>query len=65
MSASLRVVNIADNCIFLIGGVTLGQSGWSFSEHIGMRVFGKVVSYGHLGTHGRSTSPSNDCYTKI
>ena len=49
---------MADNCIFLLVRVTLGQSGWSISEHIGMRFFGKVVSYGHLGTSGRSTSPS-------
>ena len=64
MSASILIADIADNCIFLLGGVTLGQSGWSSSEHIGMNVFGKVVSYGHLGTPGRSTSPSNDFYTK-
>ena len=64
MAASIRIAYIADNCIFLLGGVTLGQSGWSSSVHIEMNVFGKVVSYGHLGTPGRSTSPSNDFYTK-
>ena len=64
MSAPILIANIADNCIFLLGGVTLGQSGWSIREHIGMNVFGKVVSYGHLGTPGRSSSPSNDFYTK-
>ena len=64
MSASIHVADIADNCIFLLGGVTLGQSGWSSSKHIGMNVFGNVVSYGHLGTPGRSTSPSNDFYAK-
>ena len=49
MFAWIVFADMADNCIFLLGGVTLGQSGWSISEHIGMRVFGKVVSYGHLG----------------
>ena len=64
ISASILVVDIADNCIFWLGGVTLGQSGWSTSEHIVMHVFGKVVSHGPFGTPGRSTSPSNDFYTK-
>ena len=41
MSASILVAYIADNCIFLLGGVTLGQSGWSSSEHIGMNVLEK------------------------
>ena len=64
MSASILVVDIADNCIFLLGGVTLGQSGWSTSKHIEMLVFGKVVAYGPLGTPGRSTSPSNYFYAR-
>ena len=64
MSVSILVVDIADNCIFLLGGVTLGQSGWSISKHIEMHVFGKVLSYGLFGTPGRSTSPSIDFYTK-
>ena len=65
MYASILVVDIADNCIFSLGGVTLGQSGWSIGEHIGMHVFEKLVSYGPFGTPGRSmSSPSNDFYTK-
>ena len=56
MSASILVVDIADNCILLLGGVTLGQSGWSVSKHIGMIVPGEVpgvVSYGLLGRNSR------------
>ena len=64
MHASIPVVDIADNYIFLLGGVTLCQSGWSVSKHIGMHVFGKVASYGPFGTPGRSSSPSNDSFTK-
>ena len=64
MSALIHVVDTVDNSKFLLGGVTLGQSGWSVSEHIGMHIFGKVVSYGPFGTSGRSTSPSNNFYTK-
>ena len=60
MSTSIRVVDIGDNCIFLLGGVTLGQFGWSVSKHTGVHVFGKVVSCGQFGTPGRSTSPSNE-----
>ena len=41
--------------IFLLRGVTLGQSGRSTSERIELLVFGKVVSYGLRGTPGRST----------
>ena len=43
MSVSILVVDIADDCIFFLGEVTLGQSGWSISEHIGMHVSRKVV----------------------
>ena len=64
MSASILDVDIANNCIFMLGGVTLGQSGSSVSEHIGMHVFGKVVSYGSFGTPEKSTSPSNDFYAQ-
>ena len=45
MSASILVVDIAYNCIehfCLEGYVTLGQSGWSVSDHIEIHVFGKV-----------------------
>ena len=38
------------SCIFWLGGVTLGQCGWSGSEDIRMDVFGKVVSRGPFGT---------------
>ena len=65
MSASILVVVIADNCIFLlVRRVTLGQSEWSVSKHIKMHIFGKVVSYGPFETLGRSASQSNDFYTK-
>ena len=43
MSASILVAYIAVNCIFSLGGVTLGQSGWSVSKYIGLHVLGKVV----------------------
>ena len=50
MPVSILVVDIADYCIFLIGEVTLDQSGWSTSENIEMLVFGKIVSYGPFET---------------
>ena len=61
--SSMYASIFVDICKFLLGGVTLGRSGWSMSAHLGMHVYGKVVSYGTLGTSGRSTSPSNDLYT--
>ena len=66
MCASILVVDIADNCIFLLGGVTLGQSGdqvVNLLECI-MHVFGKVVTCGLFETPARSTLPSNDFCTK-
>ena len=45
MYTSIHVADIADNCIFLLGGVTLGQSEWSNGENIGTNVFRKVVPY--------------------
>ena len=57
MFASILDVNIADNCIFLLG-VSLGDQ--SVSEHIGIHVCGEEMSYGLFGTPGRSTSPPNE-----
>ena len=50
MYASLLILDVTDNCVFRLGGVILGQSGWSIIEHIEMHVFGKVVSYGSFET---------------
>ena len=59
MFASILVVDTADS---LLRVVTLDQFGLSSGEHIGMHLFGEVVSYGLFGNPGRSTSPSNDFY---